>query len=94
MASVVQKYMKAFRLYGWKDTLAKMYSVRVCVCVWLGGRAHHRSRLIGHLETHYPPRCWHGLTCSSTLPFQAQTPSSCSPPYPSTRQLSTLTPHT
>lgn len=42
MASVVQKYMKAFRLYGWKDTLAKMYSVRAAarlscprVCVYI-----------------------------------------------------------
>lgn len=34
MASVVQKYMKAFRLYGWKDTLAKMYSVRVYVYLY------------------------------------------------------------
>lgn len=38
MASVVQKYMKAIRLYGWKDTLAKMYSVRdSAVDGWVGG---------------------------------------------------------
>lgn len=28
MASVVQKYMKALRVYGWRETLYKMYSVR------------------------------------------------------------------
>jgi len=28
MASVVQKYIKAYRLYGWRETLNKMYSVR------------------------------------------------------------------
>lgn len=29
MASVVQKYIKAYRMYGWRETLNKMYSVRV-----------------------------------------------------------------
>lgn len=33
MASVVQKYIKAYRMYGWRETLSKMYSVRLCVIV-------------------------------------------------------------
>lgn len=48
MASVVQKYMKAFRLYGWKDTLAKMYSVRARVCIHVH-RIGSIDWFIGHL---------------------------------------------
>lgn len=29
MASVIQKYMHAFRAFGWKETLIKMYTVGV-----------------------------------------------------------------
>ncbi len=31
MASVIQKYIKAYRMYGWRETLSKMYSVRCAI---------------------------------------------------------------
>lgn len=28
MASVIQKYVQAFKTFGWRETLIKMYTVR------------------------------------------------------------------
>ncbi|GAB5036121.1 nadh dehydrogenase ubiquinone 1 alpha subcomplex subunit 12 [Nannochloropsis oceanica] len=58
MASVIQKYIKAYRLYGWRETLSKMYSMGEVKFGELKGEDVNGNKYFENLEYPFGQHRW------------------------------------